>query len=140
MRLGTLFTVLAAAVFFVQGCSGSQDTSFSVDNQGIITGNVTGLQWRLGPDSDTNWNEANSWINDLGGRWRMPSLSELSGLYRAGITALSWGVFSNSGVWVWSNKTKGSSSAWGLLFLEGNEDYNLRSSGTYKRVFAVRSR
>jgi hypothetical protein len=52
----------------------------------IITYN--GLQWYVGPDKDTNWDEANAWVNSLsvgGGGWRMPTRAELNGLYHKGM-------------------------------------------------------
>ena len=105
---------------------------FEVDGA-IITDTTTGLEWRVGPDSDTDWYEADYWVKDLGGTWRMPSLPELQGLYIAGITRDSWGAFANSGLCVWS-------SSYGFTF--GDEAcidrnyYYLTGNG---RAFAVRS-
>lgn len=110
------------------------------ETAGIITDNATNLQWRLGPDSDTSWNEANSWINGLGGSWRMPSLNELRGLYNAGITYSDMGHFQNGGSAVWGNQIEGYPAGWTFNFGDGNE-YNTHYSefGNYGRAFAVRS-
>jgi len=42
---------------------------------GIVKDTKTGLEWKVGPDKDMNWNEAKSWVESLnldGGGWRMP--------------------------------------------------------------------
>jgi len=74
---------------------------FSVSEDSVITDNVTELQWRVGPDTDTDWNAANQWIDDLGGNWRMPQRYELLLLWDAGIDTEYWGPFENSGCYVW---------------------------------------
>jgi len=110
------------------------------ESNGILLDRSTNLEWSLGPDSDTNWNEANSWVDGLGSNWRMPTLDELRGLYDAGVTSDDWGYFQNSGYRVWSSQTEGSSSAWLFGFFNGGELYRTRRYGNITRVFAVRSR
>ncbi len=103
----------------------------------VITDFQTNLQWQVGPDSDTTWNEANSWVNGLGGSWRMPSMNELRALNNAGIKYGDWGYFQNSGYRVWSSQTEGSSF---VTFFNGSEgDYYRTVDGEF-RAFAVRSR
>lgn len=49
---------------------------------GIVKDSNTGLEWKVGPDRDTDWNEARSWVQDLnldGGGWRMPTMDEVQG-------------------------------------------------------------
>lgn len=106
----------------------------------IITDHQTDLQWRAGPDSDIDWYGSESWVDNLEGNWRMPTLSELSNLYNAGITNPDWGLFSISDAsWVWSNRIRDSASAWALDFFSGEEICN-NINGTFRsRVFAVRS-
>lgn len=51
---------------------------------GIIFDPKTNLEWYVGPDKDTTWEEAKVWLKTLtvGGRdWRMPKRSELKALY-----------------------------------------------------------
>jgi TonB family protein len=108
-------------------------------NGGIITDTTTGLEWRLGPDSDTDWYEADSWVKGLGDTWRMPSLSELQELYNAGITFSNWGPFENSGGWIWSGEVRDSLSAWGFNFDFGNGGWVTSDYGITKRGCAVRS-
>ena len=107
----------------------------------VITDNETNLQWRVGPDSDTDWYEAEDWVDNLGGDWRMPTRSELQGLYDAGIKYNDWGYFENSGYRVWSGEVRDSSSAWDFLFDDGRERWDNRgNSNGSLRAFAVRSR
>jgi len=106
----------------------------------------TGLEWKAGPDKNTDWDEARSWVQSLnldGGGWRMPSMDELEGLYieamsSQNITSLlkstSWHL------WVWSGETKGSSDARGFYFNKGNRSWTTRNNSDCIRAFAVRSR
>ena len=111
---------------------------------GIVRDTNTGLEWKAGPDRETNWDEARSWVQSLdldGGGWRMPSTDELRSLYKKGsgdrnITPL----LKTSGWWVWSNETKDSSLARGFYFTGGYKPWMARESSSLKRAFAVRSR
>ncbi|MBF0488622.1 MAG: carboxypeptidase regulatory-like domain-containing protein [Nitrospirae bacterium] len=103
------------------------------DNDGIVTSTATGLQCYLGPDMDTNWNKANTWVKSLsisGGGWRMPTRAELRGLYDAG------GRRNN---WVWSGELNGPYAAWAFFFNNGSEGAYDRRASTL-RAIAVRSR
>ncbi len=133
----------------------SRSQRYSKDRDGVITDNSTGLQWYVGPDRDTNWNDAEKWVEGLsvaGGGWRMPSRSELSGISqkdaRSEHPRYLPPVFNISGWWVWSGETCYDSGAWGFNFDNGLESWNSRDSssrwGIFTssgcRVFAVRSR
>ncbi len=111
-----------------------------VKSGNIITDYQTNRQWRVGPDSDINWYDADGWVNGLSGGWRMPSMNELRALYNAGIKYGDWGYFQNSGIWVWSSQDRGSSSVTCLGFSRGNRVYYAHCYDDYGRVFAVRSR
>ena len=104
---------------------------------GIIYDSQTSLEWYVGPDKDTSWYEAKSWVENLtigGGGWRMPTREELKGLHMNP-------AFKTTGWSVWSGEKKGSSAAWGFNFNNGNENWNTRSHSYYGgRGFAVRSR
>ncbi|MBF0531274.1 MAG: caspase family protein, partial [Deltaproteobacteria bacterium] len=89
-------------------------TSPDTTADGIIVRN--GLEWYEGPNKDMTWDEARSWAAGLtvgGGGWRMPTRSELKGLYVKGI---NWQnidpAFHMTDRFVWSGETKDSSSAW----------------------------
>lgn len=110
------------------------------ESNGIITDSETNLQWRVGPDSDTNYYDANSWVDGLGGSWRMPSRDELTALYDAGIEYRIWGCFQNGGRDVWSNlATDSPQFVWYFKFDTGRVDYGMISTGDHRRAFAVRS-
>ena len=61
------------------------DDQYVAYANGIVKDTNTGLEWKAGPDKDTNWGEARSWVQSLGGDWRMPTLDELEGLYKKGM-------------------------------------------------------
>jgi len=108
---------------------------------GIVRDTSTGLEWKAGPDRDTTWNEARSWVQSLGGDWRMPTMDELERLYQKGkgdrnMTAL----LKTTGWWVWSGEEEGSSSAWYFAFRYGDRHWHNRDNLYDLRALAVRSR
>jgi len=122
----------------------ARDGPFCALPSGIVKDSNTGLEWVAGPDSDMNWNEARSWVEDLniaGDGWRMPTVDELKGLYK--MEAGMWNMtplLKTTGWWMWSGETKGSSGARGFDFSRGAEDWYHRYNSNNTRVFAVRSR
>jgi len=105
--LGKAFAVLPVLLLIISGCGKSTyrmgiHERFRVSSDKIITDIVTGLQWKVGPDRDFDWQGAGIWIEKLGGNWRMPLRCELEKLFEAGITTNTWGPFDNTGWIVWS--------------------------------------
>lgn len=50
----------------------------------IILDTQTNLEWYVGQNKDTTWDEARSWVKNLlvgGGGWRLPTIKELRKLY-----------------------------------------------------------
>ena len=121
-----------------------RDRGFFASDKGIVLDTNTGLVWVAGPDRDTTWDEANRWVGNLtvaGGGWRMPTIKELKTLYQKGAgTRNMTRLLKITEWWVWSGKTKDSSSAWSFLFYNGSEDWHARSLSDSTRGFAVRSR
>ncbi|OGL45383.1 MAG: hypothetical protein A2161_06300 [Candidatus Schekmanbacteria bacterium RBG_13_48_7] len=124
-----------------------QEPRFKKAEIGVIKDSVTGLEWYVGPDKDTNWNKAKEWVEGLnrsnfaGSGWRMPSREELRGLYQKGVGTRNLDpVFNTTGWWVWSGETDGSSSACSFNFNNGGAYWGNRSLSNIHRVFAVRSR
>ena len=125
----------------------SSDGRYEVSSEGVITDTTTHLQWYVGPNQDTTWDQAAAWVKKLsvsGGGWRLPTLDELQGIYeknkgsdKAHIDAVFWNK--NIPLWVWSNETKGSSSAWNFAFDSGYRHWDDRSDSYNNRGFAVRS-
>ncbi len=114
---------------------------------GIVYDKKTGLEWIAGPDRDTTWYEAESWVENLnvaGGGWRMPTRAELKTLYQKGVgTRNMTPLLKTTGWWVWSGETKSSSSAWRFNFYNGDDPWFWRAREDYSyygiRGFAVRS-
>ena len=122
----------------------SSDGRYEVSSEGVITDTKTNLQWYVGPDQDTTWDQADAWVKKLtvaGGGWRLPTLDELEGIYETNKEYNLDKVFGSRNIYifVWSNKTKGSSSAWCFPFDNGLRDWGNRSASNLYRGFAVRS-
>ncbi|MEW6440479.1 MAG: DUF1566 domain-containing protein [bacterium] len=115
---------------------------YTVSAEGVIRDSRTGLEWYMGPDTETTWEQASAWVSDLsaaGGGWRMPTQAELSMLYERGADRRRLPAsFKTSGNYVWSGEMKNPSSTSGFSFGGTVEVWG----GGYanKRAFAVRSR
>ena len=112
---------------------------------GIVEDRKTGLKWKVGPDKDTSWNDAKSWVQSLninGGGWRMPTMDELKSLYKPGAGDRNMTpLLKTTGWWVWSGETKGlSKKAMTFNFNLGRGNWDDCDSSYYERAFAVRSR
>ena len=126
----------------------SSDGRYTKTANGVITDSRTGLQWFIGPDKGTNWYDAKKWVEGLsvaGGGWRMPSPSELKGISQKGARNSTPKclplIFNTTGFWVWSGKTRDSTTAWGLNFQVCGEGWGNRQADNYDfvRAFAVRA-
>ena len=108
----------------------------------MITDGRTGLQWYVGPDRDTNWYDAEKWVEGLavaGGGWRMPSRSELGGLYQKGKGSRNMDpTFKTSGWCVWSSEPHSSLKAWFFNFSFNDVYLWSRNMDFYNGAFAVR--
>jgi hypothetical protein len=111
---------------------------------GIVRDTGTGLEWFVGPDRDTRLKEAMAWVEGLrigGGGWRIPTLTELEGLYKKGLgTRNMTPLLKTTGWWVWSSDTRGPNDAWVYGFYGGGKSYDRRGDASLGRAFAVRSR
>ena len=147
ISLASLFLVLFLCLSFTLAAQKEVDRDgvYVVNANGIVKDTKTGLEWKVGPDQDTTWSQARSWVQSLnldGSGWRMPTMDELEGLYKdrtgsGNITPL----LKTTGWWVWSGETKSWLSAWHFNFIYATEDWSSRSTPTdYGRSFAVRSR
>ena len=126
---------------------------FEIYANGIVKDTKSGLEWKTGPDKDTNWNEAKSWVQSLdldGGRWRLPTLAELEGIYRKGAGDRKVHLLKTSEHFVWSDKTEDPhGGVWFFEFFSGNQDWLYPNSRRFfrpgdrrsygGRAFAVRS-
>ena len=116
----------------------------------VITDTKTCLDWYVGPDRNTNWDEAKSWASFLeGGGWRLPTRQELKTLYHKG-----WGekniapIFQPAPSWVWTTEQQVTGSgtmdyyrddAWAFNFYHGEESCLPKGNPSAMiRAFAVR--
>jgi len=122
----------------------SQDGDFILFDNGIVQDTRTRIEWMVGPDKDTAWNQANAWVQSLpvdGGGWRLPTMEELKAIYRKKSGTLNMpSLMQTTGWLVWSGETAGNSSAWIFNFVYGVSTYEIRGKSESTRAFAVRSR
>lgn len=113
---------------------------------GVITDTTTNLQWIVGPDRHTNYNDAVAWVRNCtvdGGGWRMPRRTELRALYEK--DRYEWPkpkidplfALSSRVVWVWAEE-RDSSNAWSISFFNGGDNWYHRTHSTNGRVLGVR--
>ena len=120
-----------------------RDGIYAAYANGVVKDTKTGLEWKVGPDKNTNWNEARSWVQSLnldGGGWRMPTMDELANLYNDGARKFNrTSLLKTTGWWVWSGETNGSLHAWGFNFTAtGSRRWGLRAYSISTRAFAAR--
>ena len=121
--------------------------TYQVLSSGIIQDAKTGLQWLVGPDKNTSWYEAKDWVENIdtsqyGSGWRMPTRKELPTIYEPGKGNCNIDpvfVSPRDYLYVWSEKTYSSLSAWYFAFHYGSEYWRYRSISYDSRVFAVRA-
>lgn len=127
----------------------ASDVRFEKLASGVVRDTQNGIDWYAGPDKNTDWEDAKSWVAYLmvdGGGWRMPTRSELKSLYQKGIGPRNiTSLLETTGWWIWSgetgyNNTLITSGIWALDLSDGRELLDRRSNSIYKRAFAVRSR
>lgn len=118
----------------------------------VITDTKTSLDWYVGPDRDTNLDQAKDWASSLkeaGGGWRLPTRQELKTLYHKG-----WGekniapIFQPAHLCVWmterqvtgaDNRYYYSYDAWAFHFYHGEESRLPEDHpSAERRAFAVR--
>lgn len=132
-----------------------RDKRFEKYANGVVYDTKTGLEWYTGPDEDTDWDEARSWVDNLDvadGGWRMPTSRELRKLYQKGVGKVNlpplflnkgWITWPNEYFYVWTGKLPSYPLKHVLLYEFTDSG---REVGTYIseyksiRVFAVRSR
>ena len=121
-------------------CAG--DWPFVAYENGVVRDTGTGLEWVVGPDRDTTWDEAKSWVERLsvdGGGWRMPTRKELRTLYRKGEGKRNMtSLLETTGGFVWTDEIVGSNYAWGFCYEIGDTFWPLHTFSNTARGFAVR--
>ena len=110
---------------------------------GVIVDKQTGLEWFVGPDRDTTWDEAKAWVQRLsvdGGGWRMPAVDELHTIYKYGLGEFNMSpLFKTSGWFIWSGEQYHGNIVYLFNYKYGRSIRNPHSSERFHRVFAVRS-
>ncbi len=127
------------------------DGNFIAQDIGVVHDTRTGLEWFSGPDKNTNWKTAKSWVENLdiaGGAWRMPTSDELGTLFKKGSGSNNMTpLLRTTGWYVWTGNTdKIKGSFWSRWETEcfdfnfnGYESRELRWFSSLFRVIAVRT-
>lgn len=120
-----------------------RDGNYVAYSNGIVRDTKTGLEWKVGPDTDMSWDEARGWLEVLNlheKKWRMPTIDELSSLYKNGAGRRNISpLFKTSGWWVWSAKPRNSPYFFSFSFGYGEKIHSDRFARVNGRAFAVRS-
>jgi hypothetical protein len=130
---------------------------FTAETCGSILDHSTGLEWFVGPDTDTNWTQAVNWAASLkscAGGWSLPTVVQLQGLFEKGrsagvgyyrdgrhFPAQIDAVFSGigHGSWVWTSKELNGSMAAGVNLYNDLEIPFAKQQTRYPvRAFGVR--
>ncbi|MBF0502764.1 MAG: hypothetical protein HQM09_21700 [Candidatus Riflebacteria bacterium] len=103
-----------------------------------FTDPMSGLEWKAGSDRDTNFGEAEYWINGLNGGWKAPTKEQLGTLFLNLHVSGKMLPFVDSEPVVWAT-AMGPSGAWIVTFgcIEKLNNSSYRSG---HRALAVRSR
>lgn len=123
------------------GGGGGSGSRFMNNGNGTVTDTQTGLMWADRDNgSDINWPNARTYCEgyNRGGvsGWRMPTISELQGLYNAGAYGREIGKTNSC---VWSSETRDSEAAY-FYFLVGEPAWSYQSGGSgCGRALPVRS-
>ena len=144
MRIRTAILTIVLLFLFVPVLQAEQGDRFLPLTNGIVKDISTGLEWIAGPDRDTNWKEARSWVQSLnldGGGWRMPTMDELESLHKKGKGDRNMTPLLKTTGWhVWSGETESSSYTYDFYFYYGYGYWYPRTIPRGERAFAVRSR
>jgi hypothetical protein len=122
----------------------SSDGRYWVSQDGVIHDTKTNLEWLVGPDKNTTWDDVKAWVDSLtvgGGGWRMPTKEELLQLYQNGKGTRNIDpVFQTTGWWVWTGQLEDSSRAWEVYFVNGYVGcYDRSNLSKAYRGFSVRA-
>jgi hypothetical protein len=116
---------------------------FVAYRNGMLLDRETGLEWIFGPDKNTTWNEAKSWVENLNKdneRWRMPTIEELKTLHQnlAGAKDMAT-VLNTSGLYVWSGGNHSDEEIFTKISLFNCRESSLCCDSSKRtRCFAVR--
>jgi hypothetical protein len=110
---------------------------------GVVSDLRTGLQWAAKDNgSDINWQDARSYCQNYTGGghtdWRLPTVSELKGLYKAGIRRSGDIINITYSCYFWVSKTRGSEATAFSFYHGGTPNWTPRTFGFHPRALPVR--
>lgn len=102
------------------------------------------LEWIVGPNQDTTWNEANAWLESLnkkGGDWRFPTIKEIEALceINGGLNSFAQQL-KTYGRFLWAKDTDHYWAKWSFDLQEGSSKQIYRDKADKQRAIAVRNK
>jgi len=126
---GRILMATAAVVLLLPGLAALQEVRFTVNGDGTVTDNVTGLMWQREADNQgRTWEAALAYCEDLGlaghQDWRLPDIKELRSIvdntrYVPAIDTAAFPGTNSSGYWSSSTSASNTNGAWGVGFGNG---------------------
>jgi len=109
---------------------------------GIIKDTLTGLEWFVGPDRDTSWEEACSLVSSLeidGGGWRLPTIDELKNVHEKSVFERFPPPFYKKTGWhLWSAENRKKVSCYYFDYIYWRKLSNNKTVSKNMRAAAVR--
>lgn len=116
------------------------ENSYTRSDVGVVTDNVTGLEWQDNESVSKTWTEASSYCSALSldnGGWRLPSIKELQsivddGVFNPSINSVFQNITSRD---YWSSTTSASNTSYALdvYFYSGNTRGYYKSNSLHVR-------
>lgn len=146
--LRTFFFVVAALCYSAPLFAGDPASTANapgqliVNTDGTTTDSKSGLMWASADNGkNINWQKAKAYCDEFssGGHkdWRLPTVSELAGLYEAGVGRGN-GAVKLSGIFVWAAESRGAKAAF-FRFKGGRQAWENKDSSRPVRVLPVRN-
>ncbi len=117
-----------------------RDANFVAYANGVVADTQTDLQWVAGPDVDTSYYQAATWVRSLtldGGGWRMPTAREIGTLCRVpGDLSSITPLLPTSGIHIWPYQGDENISLYGFRYMDpyGTRGFAVRTAPTAKRT------
>jgi hypothetical protein len=139
MITSAVWVMLVFMVVIVSFGHATAADRFTNNGNGTVTDTQTGLMWAAQDNgADINWYNAKGYCEGFskgGTGWRLPTQSELVGLFQSGLR--SWGshAIKLSGYEVWASETRistfGSDDAGDVYFVTGSKGWFPKSYAVY---------
>ena len=63
--ISIIYTTALLLLFVADGSAKQEQRFVLLTSTGIVSDSKTGLEWKVGPDKDTDWDQACDWVQKL---------------------------------------------------------------------------